>query len=125
MKKATAVFVLLFALLGLSGFAGAGGGCCALFASTTTTSSAATRNVKASSSASEKVATLHIKGMTCGSCATAVKRVLTRVDGVKAATVSYEKNSAIVTYEPAKVTPEKIARAVEEKLPTYKARVIK
>lgn len=123
MKKATAVFVLLFALLGLSGFASAGGGCCALFASTTRT--AAARNVKASSSASEKIATLHIKGMTCGSCATAVKRVLTKVDGVKTATVSYEKKSAVVTYEPAKVTPEKIARAVEEKLPTYKAKVIK
>jgi len=113
-KNLIAILVTVGAALGVATYAGAGVGCCAI-----------PQRTAASSSASEKVATLHIEGMTCGSCATAVKRVLTKVDGVKAATVSYEKNSAVVTYEPAKVTPEKIARTVEEKLPTYKAKVIK
>ncbi len=113
-KTLIAILVTTGVALGAATYAGAGVGCCAI-----------PQRTAASSSASEKVATLHIKGMTCGSCATAVKRVLTKVDGVKAATVSYEKNSAVVTYEPAKVTPEKIARTVEEKLPTYKAKVIK
>lgn len=63
--------------------------------------------------------------MTCGSCEIAVKRVLTKVNGVKSATVSFEKKNAVVTYDPSKVTAQKIASAVEEKLPTYKAKVVK
>ena len=72
-----------------------------------------------------KVTTLHIEGMTCGSCAAAVRHVLRKVDGVKDARVSYEQKQGVVTYDAIKVTPEKIARAVEEKLPTYKATVVK
>jgi copper chaperone CopZ len=113
-KTLIAIFVTVGAALGVATYAGASAGCCAI-----------PQRTAASSAASEKIATLHIEGMTCGSCATAVKRVLTKVDGVKAATVSYEKNSAVVTYEPAKVTPDEIARAVEQKLPTYKAKVIR
>jgi len=71
------------------------------------------------------LAILHIDGMTCGACATAVKHVLKRVDGVTNARVSYEEKKAVVTYDAAKVTPEKIARTVSEKLPTYKATVAK
>lgn len=113
-KTLIAILATLVAGLAVATYAGAGaGGCCAI-----------PQRTAGSSSATEKVATLHIDGMTCGSCATAVKRVLTKVNGVKAATVSYESKSAVVTYEPAKVTPETIARAVEEKLPTYKAKVI-
>jgi len=72
-----------------------------------------------------KVILLHIEGMTCGSCATAVRRVLRKVDGVKDARVSYQQKQGVVTYDPTKVTPEKIAHAVTEKLPTYKATVVK
>ena len=114
MKKATAVLILLFALFGLSGFASAGGGCCAIPASAATTKTAAARNV-----------TLHIDGMTCGSCAIAVKQVLKAVTGVRNVQVSFAEKKGVVTYDPAKVTPEKIANAVTEKLPTYKATVIK
>ncbi len=71
------------------------------------------------------LAILHIDGMTCGSCAMAVKRVLKKVDGVKDARVSYEEKKAMVTYDAAKVTAERIARTVSEKLPTYKATVMK
>jgi copper chaperone CopZ len=113
-KTLIAILVTVGVALGVATYAaGAGAGCCTI-----------PRQTATSSAASEKVATLHIEGMTCGSCATAVKRVLTRVDGVRMATVSYEKKSAVVTYDPAKVTPGKIAHAVEETLPTYKAKVI-
>ncbi len=71
------------------------------------------------------LAILHIDGMTCGSCAMAVKQVLKKVDGVKDARVSYEEKKAMVTYDAAKVTAEGIARTVSEKLPTYKATVMK
>lgn len=114
MKRATAVFILLFALLGLSGFASAGGGCCAIPVSTSSTRATA-----------EKSVTLHIDGMTCGSCATAVRQVLKNVAGVKTAQVSLAGKKGVVTYDPTKVTPEKIANAVAQKLPTYKATIIK
>ncbi len=68
---------------------------------------------------------LHIEGMTCGSCATAVKHVLKGIDGVKDARVSFEQKSAMVTFDQTRVTPAKIARTIEEKLPTYKATVAK
>ena len=71
------------------------------------------------------LAILHIDGMTCGACATAVKQVLEKVDGVKDARVSYEEKKAVVTYDAAKVTADMIARTVSEKLPTYKATVMK
>ncbi|HVT02460.1 MAG TPA: heavy-metal-associated domain-containing protein [Thermoanaerobaculia bacterium] len=113
-KNLLVILITITAALGVAGFASAGTGSCAI-----------PQRTAAASTASQKVATLHIDGMTCGSCATAVKHVLTSMNGVKAATVSYEKKSAVVTYEPAKVTPDKLALAIEQKLPTYKARVIK
>lgn len=112
-RNLVAVVITLAAALGVAGFASAGAGCCVI-----------APHAVAASSASEKVVQLQIEGMTCGSCATAVRHVLTNVDGVTAADVSFEKKNAVVTYEPARVTPEKIARAVEEKLPTYKAKVV-
>lgn len=59
---------------------------------------------------------LHIEGMTCGGCATAVKLVLQKTPGVSASSVSYEEKRAVVTYDPAKTTPEKIAKAVASAL---------
>lgn len=58
--------------------------------------------------------TLKITGMTCGGCAVSVKMAAKKVDGVSEARVSYENARADVTYDPAKTTPEKIARAITE-----------
>src|SRR5207302_2427400 len=55
---------------------------------------------------------LYIEGMTCGSCATAVKLVLQKTPGVISSTVSYEEKHAVVTYDPAKTTPATIAGAI-------------
>ena len=68
---------------------------------------------------------LHIDGMSCGACATAVKQVLKKVDGVKEARVSYEEKKAVVACDPNKITAEKIAHTISQKLPTYKASVVK
>ena len=65
---------------------------------------------------------LHIEGMTCGSCATAVKLVLGKTPGVISSTVSYEQKRAVVTYDPARTTPPKIADAISTAL-TYKVSV--
>jgi len=113
MKKLTMVAVIVLAALAVTIFASGGSGCCFI-----PHASAATVERPA-------VTTFHIEGMTCGACATAVKQVLKKVDGVKEVRVSYEEKKAVVTYDAVKVTPEKIARTVSEKLPTYKATVVK
>lgn len=67
-------------------------------------------------SAATATTTLHIEGMTCGGCATAVKMVLKKTPGVANAEVSYEEKRAVVSYDAAKTTPQKIAAAVAEAL---------
>lgn len=68
-------------------------------------------------------ATLGVEGMTCGACATSVKVVLKKLDGVADAKVSLGDKQAVVTYNPARVTPEKMVEAIHSKLP-YKAKVL-
>jgi mercuric ion binding protein len=68
-----------------------------------------------------KVVGLKIEGMTCGGCVFGVKKVLTRLDGVSKAVVSYETRSAVVTFDPAKVTVEQMVGAI--KTLGYKATV--
>lgn len=68
--------------------------------------------------------TLKIEGMTCGGCEGAVKIAAKRVDGVTAVTASYKTRSAQVTYDPAKTTPEAIAKAVTERS-GFKAEVMR
>lgn len=73
--------------------------------------------------AATKTTTIAVEGMTCGGCATAVKQVIRKVDGVAEASVSYGDKRAIVTYDPAKTTPSQIANAIVKTLP-YKATVV-
>jgi copper chaperone CopZ len=58
--------------------------------------------------------TLTVEGMTCGGCVAAVKVQLKRTEGVTAYEVSLEKAEAEVSYDPAKITPEKIAESVSK-----------
>lgn len=58
--------------------------------------------------------TLAIKGMTCGGCVGAVKIQLKRTEGVSKFDVSYEKAEAVVTYDPSKTDPKKIAESVSK-----------
>ncbi len=60
--------------------------------------------------------------MTCGGCAIGVRRVLTRLDGVREADVSYEQQRAVVTYDTTKVTVEQMIAAI--KTLGYKATVV-
>ena len=64
-----------------------------------------------------------ISGMHCGSCATGIRAMLQRTVGVLKADVSYEERRAVVEYEPAKTSPEKIVAAIEKM--GYKAEVKK
>jgi mercuric transport protein len=61
-----------------------------------------------------RTVTLRVEGMTCGGCAIAARKVLERLDGVTKAEVSYEKQRAVVTYDPERVTVEQMIAAVKK-----------
>jgi copper chaperone CopZ len=58
--------------------------------------------------------TIQIEGMTCEGCAVSVRQALVQRRGVKAVEVSFEKKRAIVKYDPANVTPEQLAEAINQ-----------
>lgn len=58
--------------------------------------------------------TFDVEGMTCGGCEAGVKLKVKRLDGVAAVDASYDDGTAVVTYDPEKVTPEQIIAAIEE-----------
>jgi len=57
---------------------------------------------------------LKIQGMTCNHCVMRVAKALKAVPGVQDAQVDLQKAEAVVTYDDAKVTTEKLSFAVVE-----------
>ena len=55
---------------------------------------------------------MEIGGMSCGHCVGAVTRALRQLEGVRVEAVKV--GSATVAYDPAAVTPERIAAAIGE-----------
>lgn len=62
--------------------------------------------------AEDKSETFKVSGMTCASCENSVKKAVTKLDGVNKVEADSEKGQAVVSYDPAKVTPEKITAAI-------------
>ena len=60
------------------------------------------------------VSTFKVVGMTCGGCEAGVKVKVKKLAGVASVDASYEKGTARVVYDPAKVTPQQIIAAIEE-----------
>jgi copper chaperone len=58
--------------------------------------------------------TLKVQGMTCHHCVMRVAKALKSLPGVQEAQVDLQKAQAVVTYDNAKVAPEKLAAAVVE-----------
>ena len=67
---------------------------------------------------------LKVDGMVCGACATRVRTVAKRVNGVGAAVVSYTDGTAHITYDSAKTDPIAIAQVVTQAA-GFKAEVTK
>ena len=61
--------------------------------------------------------------MTCGGCAISARIVLERLDGVQSASVDYDTRTAVVTYDAARVSPERMIAALREDL-RYTATVV-
>ncbi len=69
-------------------------------------------NVQAEQAQRPQTVTLAIRGMTCAGCVLSTRAVLTRLKGVTKADVSYEKGTAVVTFDPAKVTIAQMIAAI-------------
>lgn len=61
-----------------------------------------------------RVCVLKVEGMACGACAARVEKAAKKIEGVKAAKVSQPKGAAEITYDPAKTSPEAIARKLSK-----------
>lgn len=55
---------------------------------------------------------LSVEHMTCATCPITVRKALSRVPGVTESTVDMTTHTAIVTFDPAKTTPDVLATAV-------------
>ena len=67
----------------------------------------------------EKKITIPIEGMSCMACVARVKKTLSAIDGVKEVDVSLQHKNATVKYDPKKVTPEQLKKAINKT--SYKA----
>ncbi len=57
---------------------------------------------------------LKIEGMHCGSCAVGIQMIATGLDGVSKAEVDYNGKKGVFEFDSAKVSKEKIIKAIEE-----------
>ncbi|MBI5379430.1 MAG: heavy-metal-associated domain-containing protein [Nitrospirae bacterium] len=64
---------------------------------------------------------MKVEGMVCADCVAKVKGALMKVEGVKSANVSLEKNEAVVEYDSATTNPKALSDAVKKA--GYKATV--
>ncbi|HBO5486892.1 mercury resistance system periplasmic binding protein MerP [Castellaniella defragrans] len=55
--------------------------------------------------------TLSVPGMTCAACPITVKKALTKVEGVSQVDVSFDQREAVVTFDDAKTTVQKLTEA--------------
>lgn len=85
--------------------------------------SAGAQQIPAALTADTAIVRLHVSGMTCGSCPATAKRALKRLQGVLDAKVTLADSLAVVTYDPQKVTPERIAAHLT-RLTGFGARVL-
>jgi periplasmic mercuric ion binding protein len=63
--------------------------------------------------AATQTVTLAVPGMTCAACPITVKKALTNVEGVQNVEVSFEKREAVVTFDDAKTSTQKLTQATE------------
>ncbi len=62
--------------------------------------------------AHEQTVSMHVSGMTCGTCPISVRHRALQLKGVHAAVVDLNTATATVTYEDSEQTPQAIARAI-------------
>ena len=65
-------------------------------------------------SAAPQTVTLSVPGMTCATCPITVKRAITRVEGVSRIEVRYEQREAVVTFDDARTSVQRLTQATED-----------
>lgn len=58
--------------------------------------------------------TIGVQGMSCSHCKMAVEKALHGLDGVSTAEVSLEANNVTVTYDPSRVSEDRLRAAIRE-----------
>ena len=90
--------------------------------STITTTPTKTLNPNATYAKAE----FDIEGMTCAmGCAKAIEKKMAKMDGVKSATVDFDRELAMVEYDEALVTPINLEETVKNAGDTYKVKNMK
>ncbi|CAJ0723258.1 mercury resistance system periplasmic binding protein MerP [Ralstonia pickettii] len=64
--------------------------------------------------AATQTITLSVPGMTCAACPITVKKALSKVEGVSHVDVTFEKREAVVTFDDAKASVQKLTKATED-----------
>lgn len=57
---------------------------------------------------------LAVPGMTCAACPITVKKALSKVEGVSKTDVNFDKREAVVTFDDAKTSVQKLTKATED-----------
>lgn len=60
------------------------------------------------------VLNLKVGGMSCSGCVNSVKRLLSALDGVQTVEVDLAQGWVTVNYDPARVAPDALRRAIED-----------
>ena len=76
----------------------------------------------AAASAAERTVTLAVENMYCDTCPYIVKQSLAKVPGVEKVVISFERKTAIVTYDDQKTAPDALASATTDA--GYPSRVV-
>lgn len=63
--------------------------------------------------AAPQTVTLDVPGMNCAACPITVKKAISKVEGVSKVDVSYEKRQAVVTFDDARASVQKLTQATE------------
>src|ERR1041385_5015668 len=67
-------------------------------------------------SAGANAATLKVRipSMNCEACAVGIRRTLTKEDGIGRVDVAYKSKEAVIDYDPARISPDKIVKVINE-----------
>lgn len=64
--------------------------------------------------AATQTVTLSVPGMTCAACPITVKKAISKVDGVSKTDVNFDKREAVVTFDDAKTSVQKLTKATAD-----------
>jgi copper chaperone CopZ len=118
------IFLGLVAIVAIAGIAGnCSSGFCAAPNATVKNNITASNHFVSVQMDNPKTVQLKITGMDCAMCTNVIHKRLSNTDGIIKDGISYENGSAVITYDPAKITVEKIIKVIEET--GYKASVVK